>query len=75
MTYELWDTDSANLVGAYGTEAEALHIVRQTLAAAGEGRVLTWALAREENNGETTLLAAGTALVQRAGHAHRTATG
>lgn len=32
MHYELWDTETANLVGEYDTEAEALDSVRRLIA-------------------------------------------
>ena len=58
--YELWDTDSGNLVGAYGSERAALEAVR------GMSQVEHLALAREVG-GQTRPIAEGAALAARAG--------
>ena len=44
MPYELWDMDSGNIVGAYQTEAEALDVVRQEIAANGRDSIEEWVL-------------------------------
>ncbi|MBI2761791.1 MAG: hypothetical protein HYX51_10245 [Chloroflexi bacterium] len=75
MTYEVWDTDTANLVGSYSTEDAALKLVRDTVAASGETRVLTWALAREDRRGKTTTLAVGHDLIAQAHLRPNVATG
>lgn len=47
MHWELWDTDSGNLVGEYSTETEALAIVRDALDRHGSAVVATLALGAE----------------------------
>jgi hypothetical protein len=61
MTYELWDTDSGNLLGAYESERAALDAVRALT------RVPHLALAREDAEGRTVPIAQGAALAARAG--------
>jgi hypothetical protein len=66
MSYELWDTESANLLGDYPTEQEALIVVRRTALAHGSSAVSSFALAFEDEEGETHPIAAGEALLDRA---------
>jgi hypothetical protein len=65
MAYELWETQSGNLVDTYPTEEEALEDVRGTIAEFGREAVATYALARETRRG-TKLIAQGRALAERA---------
>ncbi|HEY8311022.1 MAG TPA: hypothetical protein VIG47_10725 [Gemmatimonadaceae bacterium] len=44
MIYELYDWDTANLIYAYDTEAEALASVVQYVRAYGRASVATWTL-------------------------------
>ncbi len=68
MAYELWDRESANIVGEYDTEDAALAFVRRMIAAHGADVVLPWALAYEDDNGEgeTHSIAAGAELFKAA---------
>lgn len=66
MAYELWDTESGNLLGAYTTEATALAVVRQAINEHGSAYVATLALAYESPSGATTTIAEGTALIHHA---------
>ena len=50
MHYELWDTESANAIGMYRTEAEGLAIVRDLLEAGWSAEHL--ALGQEFGEGE-----------------------
>ncbi|MGH2534441.1 MAG: hypothetical protein ACRDJW_19405 [Thermomicrobiales bacterium] len=62
MAYELWDMETANLIGDFPTEEAALTAIRQ----GGLGAVATLALAFEDEMGETHSIAVGPALAQRA---------
>ncbi len=65
MFYELWDIRSGNIVNTYDTEDEALRVVRDLLTLNGPeyGSVLSLSCEDDEN---TTLIAKGPALTQRA---------
>lgn len=47
MHWELWDTDSGNMVGDYDTEADALVIVRDAVRRHGRAVAETLALGAE----------------------------
>ena len=66
--YELWDTDSANAVGAYESEEAALHAVRGEVEAFGPDspEVLALSLICLDGPPERGLVAAGADLVERA---------
>ena len=66
MFYELWDVRSGNIINTYDTEDEALRVVRDllTLNDPDYGSVLSLSFEDDEEN--TTLIATGTALAQRA---------
>jgi hypothetical protein len=66
--YEVWDARSGNLLGSYGTEAEALALVRD-LSAQADAEVLphlglVWADDEDEEQGGP--VAEGAALVEHA---------
>lgn len=73
MFYELFDIDTANQVGVYPTEAEALAVVRHVVETFGPDAVRTLALGREDETGDTTVIAAGAALVHLAGRSDEAA--
>lgn len=50
MHWELWDTDTGNLVGEYDTEAEALAVVRDALALHGLAAIAPLALGAEHED-------------------------
>ena len=50
MHWELWDTESGNMVGDYATEAEALTVVRNALRQHGSSVVATLALGAEHDD-------------------------
>lgn len=67
--FELWDMETASLVGSYETEDAALEIVRSSLRSFGPASVLPLALTREEEEGEegeTRVIARGTDLLAMA---------
>ena len=66
MAYEIWDVESANLVGSYATEGAALAAVRDAVRLTDESAALGWALAREDRRGTTTTIASGRNLLDRA---------
>jgi hypothetical protein len=64
--YELWDLETRNLVGNFDTQEEALLFVREVLDTYGLEAAKTFALGTEDENGETTAIAQGPALVDLA---------
>jgi hypothetical protein len=50
MHWELWDTESGNMVGDYDSEAEALAVVREAVRRHGPGVVATLALGAEHDD-------------------------
>jgi hypothetical protein len=66
MSFELWDTESANLLSDYQTEEEALVDVLRLIQARGVDAATSLALAFEDEAGETYPIAAGATLVNRA---------
>jgi hypothetical protein len=65
-TYELWDMRSGNLVGSWPAETEALAVVREALDRHGAEVVASLSLLAESTQGDTTVVAEGAALVERA---------
>ena len=66
MAFELWDIETANLVGDYPTEEAALDVVRTSIREHGPEAVAALALAYEDDAGETRPIVAGAALMERA---------
>ena len=66
ITYELSDTETGNLVGAYATESEALTVVRRTIEAHGAGYADGLALALDDEKDDVQTLAMGADLATRA---------
>jgi hypothetical protein len=66
MTYELWDTESGNLIQAYESESDALALVRAALDAYGPSYATDLALLVDSGRGDLRTLAAGTELAGRA---------
>jgi len=65
-TYELWETLSNNVIGAYATEAAALAVVFAQAAGRGKASVDSWTLLSEDENEEVTCIAGGHALLELA---------
>ncbi len=65
MTYELWNTVTRNIVGAFVTEAEALMLVHGAIDTHGAGYADTLALVLDDGD-EVNTLAIGTELASRA---------
>jgi hypothetical protein len=66
MFYELWDVRSGNIINTYDTEAEALGVVRHLVVLNGPEYARALSLSFEDDDENTTLIAKGTALAQRA---------
>jgi hypothetical protein len=65
MVFELWNTESRNIVGAFATEAEALALVLDAIDEHGAEYVDTLALVLDDGDQATTL-ALGATLAVRA---------
>jgi hypothetical protein len=73
-TYELWDSGSRNLIGAYSSEADALTYVRRYVADYGPAYARTWVLLWDDDPADQAgQIAEGQALLdlaERARSAH-----
>ena len=63
MNYELWDTETGNLVEDFETEAAALEAARELIALNAPAYPACLALARRREDGQSTWLGAGAELV------------
>ena len=72
MAYELWNTDTGNIIATYSTVEEALIDVRGAIENHGAFYITSWALAYENSRGRTKVIAQGVALAQRATELART---
>jgi hypothetical protein len=66
MSYELWDTETANLLGTYPSKEAALRDVSRSLRARGRAAIAPLALAFEDATGGTHPIAAGAELIELA---------
>ena len=69
-SYELWQTRTRNLIGAFGSQAEALAVVREAIKIHGSEYVDTVLLGYEDDKGRSKTIAQGNdllALAQRQG--------
>ena len=66
MAFELWDTESANIVDDFPTRESALAAVRQAMRTSGPAVTDHLALAYEDREGETHPITAGPALAELA---------
>ncbi|MGH2533190.1 MAG: hypothetical protein ACRDJW_12900 [Thermomicrobiales bacterium] len=64
--FELMDLTTANVVGHFATEDEALAVVRDVVADEGRDAVEELALSRQAGGTRPTLIAAGNDLAERA---------
>jgi hypothetical protein len=65
-SYELWNTRTGNLLGAFESEDAALEAVRQALTAYGRAYAERLLLGREDRRGRSRKIAESTELVERA---------
>jgi hypothetical protein len=66
MNYELWDTETGNMIDCYDHEDDALALVRAGTIQFGVSYAETLALLREDETGNLTQIAAGIELAERA---------
>jgi hypothetical protein len=66
MVYELWDAESANLIGTYPTEEAALAIVRYSVATYGVESIRYVGLGLVDELGYATRIAYGDELIELA---------
>jgi hypothetical protein len=64
--FEIMDTDSANVLADYDSEAQALTVLRDTITAHGRHYIASYALACKNELGHITLIAHGEQLAERA---------
>lgn len=69
MTYELWDTETNNLMVAYDERRDALRAVCDAIARGGWQAVEDVALIQEDNGGESQFVASGEDLATLSGAA------
>jgi hypothetical protein len=63
MIYELWDTESRNLVAEFDSRDDAISAVRQTLNAQGRSAIETLLLGTEDGDGGGEVIARGAELI------------
>lgn len=61
--YELWDSESLNMVDSFGSVAEVESAIAATIALSGVGAITPLVLVREDENGETETVAEGGAIL------------
>jgi hypothetical protein len=67
MIYELWELQTANIVGSFDTEREALDAVQKAVSHHDRSIARTWALfSKDLATGAATELARGASLIRRA---------
>ena len=62
-SYELWNVETGNIIGAFATEDEALTIVRQLVDSYGQSYALELTLGRRETGYQATILGEGNQLL------------
>ena len=63
LVYEVWDFETGNCIGAYGTEAEALDDVRDTVHRYGEREAMSLVLLHAPADAPARRVAAGAGLI------------
>lgn len=66
MTYDLWDSESGNIIGTFVTRDQALSVVREALACHGVAYAETLLLGQEDSRGRAKAIARGKELIQLA---------
>ena len=70
VQYELWDSESANLVAWFDSETAALTMVREMMADHGPASIEAWGLIKNDlDAGSVELLDEGKSLADRAAQA------
>jgi hypothetical protein len=57
MAYEIWDTDTANIVAARNMRDKAIALLREPVTRHGSAPILSLALIFEDDDWESTLIA------------------
>jgi hypothetical protein len=75
VTYDLWDSQTGNIIATFQTKAEALSVVREALSRHGEDYVESLLFGQEDSRGRTKPIAEGKELVSlaRTGHSEQAA--
>ncbi len=63
MVYEVWDSESANIVGAFDTQKEALDALGRSLSDYGSSYISVLVLGVEDDAGDSVMIATGPDLV------------
>lgn len=63
MTYNLWDTETHNIIGSYVRRADALAFVRNQVEDCGAESVEGWALLSQDSHRRSRAVAGGTDLL------------
>ncbi|MFN8633205.1 MAG: hypothetical protein U0893_05060 [Chloroflexota bacterium] len=66
MSYELWDTETKNIVETFDSESDALAAARELIVLNAPAYPGALALVFEDDDGESTLIARGARLATRA---------
>lgn len=66
MAFEIWETETRNIVDDFATEEAALAAVKDAIVRHGASYIASWFLAFEDERGESREIAAVDALVERA---------
>jgi hypothetical protein len=66
QAFELWDTETSNLVGLYPSQDAALAVVRHAVREYGTDAIRSIALGREDEDGELVPIAHGDDLIRLA---------
>lgn len=66
MTYDLWDSESGNIIGTFPTREEALLVVREALSRHGVQYAESLLFGQEDARGHTKAIAQGKQLIDLA---------
>ena len=66
MGYEIWETQTGNLVASFSHEGDALSLVRDAMREHGQDYALNLALLREDAAGNIAAVAQAGELIERA---------
>ena len=66
MGYEIWETQTGNLVASFSHERDALTLVRDAMREHGQDYALNLALLREDEAGHVAAVAQAGELIERA---------
>ncbi len=67
MTYSLWETESANIIGTFSMKAAALELVRDLASSMGAAYIEAFSLTHTDDSGTVEGVASGSGLIALAG--------